>query len=159
RCSIRSRSALGESGDTVPLMRLLRIFMLCAVAGCGPSVQEPALTSIEIMPADAMLAYEGTPLTLDYTAMGTFADGHRAPIPDAVFSLDAGGALLGSFAAATFSVSGLAAGKGGVFATVGDVVASTTVLVTSHPTRLGPGVPSDAPGKFPDGAPTGAGSP
>jgi hypothetical protein len=131
------------------------------VAACGPSADDPAgiLMSLEIQPANATLTYTGTPISLDYKAIGTYADGHTAEVPNAEFSLDADGSRLGQFDAATFAASGNAAGKGGVFATVGDQVAATSVIVNVHPTRLGPGVPADAPDKFPDSPPAGVGSP
>ena len=76
---------------------------LFVIAACGSS-NDPAkdLVSITVEPENATLEYAGTPLTLDYQAIGHYADGHEAPIPDAVFTLDADGARLGNFSAAQY---------------------------------------------------------
>jgi hypothetical protein len=142
-------------------MRASLAAVVCCLAACGSSADDPAtfLTGLEIQPANATLTYTGAPASLDYVAIGTYADGHTAEVPDAVFSLDAEGTRLGAFDVATFSANGQTAGKGGVFATVGDQVAGTSVIVEVHPTRLGPGVPPDAATKFPDAPPAGASSP
>lgn len=142
-------------------MRASLAVVVCLVASCGPREVDPGtvLTSLEIQPANATLTYTGTPVTLDYTAIGTYADGHTAEVTGVAWSLDGDGTRLGAFTDATFAANGQAAGKGGVFATVGDQVAGTSVIVNVHPTRLGPGVPEDAPSKFPDAPPAGPGSP
>jgi len=134
---------------------------LLAIAACGPSTKDPAkdLMSISVEPENATLDYKGTPLTLDYQAIGHYADGHEAPIPDAVFALDAQGAILGNMTAAQFEATGAAGGKGGVIAQAGDLTGSTSVIVTVHPVRLGPDVPSNAADNFPDSPPMGANSP
>jgi hypothetical protein len=142
-------------------MRASFAAVVCCLAACGSSADDPAtyLTGLEIQPANATLTYTGAPVSLDYVAIGTYADGHTAEVPDAVFSLDTDGTRLGALDAATFAANGQAAGKGGVFATVGDQVAGTSVIVDVHPTRLGPGVPPDAATHFPDTPPAGASSP
>jgi hypothetical protein len=115
--------------------------------------------SIDVEPANATLTYTGAPLTLDYTAIGHFADGHTAPLPDAVFALDTSGLLLGNITDATFAATGDAAGKGGVLAQVGSIVGDTSVAVVIHPVHLGPGVPANGASNFPDAPPTTANSP
>nr|MBA3453827.1 PD40 domain-containing protein [Deltaproteobacteria bacterium] len=117
------------------------------------------LLSIEVSPANATLNWTGLPLSQSYTATGTYEDGSTATLTDVVFTLDADGTRLGAFAAEDFTVSGEAAGKGGVFATTGEITGSTSVIVTVHPVRLGPGVPADGADKFPDVSPPGALSP
>ncbi len=115
--------------------------------------------TIDVEPANATLTYSGTPLTLGYTAIGHYADGHTAPIPDAVFALDGPGALLGNLTDAQFEASGAAAGKGGVLAQVGSVSGGTSVAVIVHPVHAGPDVPAGGVDKFPDNPPAGASSP
>lgn len=115
--------------------------------------------SISVEPANATLEYKGAPLTLDYQAIGHYADGHDAPIPDAVFALDADGALLGNMSVAQFEATGAAGGKGGVIAQVGDQTGATSVIVVVHPVRLGPGVPVNGADNFPDSPPMGPNSP
>jgi hypothetical protein len=140
---------------------LVRSFVWLVLAACGSSGGgDGELVSIDVEPANATLAYTGSPVSLDYHAIGHFADGSTAELPDAVFSLDAEGARLGDIAAATFTASGQGAGKGGVIATRGDVTGATGVIVTVHRTDLGPGVPADGASHFPDDvAPVGAQSP
>jgi Tol biopolymer transport system component len=132
-----------------------------ALAACGPGGGgDGDLVSIEIEPANTTLEYTGTPLTLDYHAIGHFADGSTAELSDATFTLDAAGAALGELSTATFTATGHAAGKGGVSAQRGDVTGTTSVIVRIHTTDLGPGVPADGASKFPDDvAPAGAQSP
>jgi hypothetical protein len=131
------------------------------IAGCGPATKssEGDLLSIEVTPANATLTWTGAPLSQSYTAIGTFEDGSTAELKDAVFSLDPDGVRLGAFTSADFTVSGQAAGKGGVFATVGEVSGGTSVIVLVHPVRVGPGVPADGADKFPDVSPAGPISP
>ena len=101
---------------------LVRPFVLCLLVACGPSGGgDGDLVSIDVEPANATLAYTGAPVSLDYHAIGHFADGSTAELPDAVFSLDVEGARLGEIAAATFTASGQGAGKGAVTAQLGDV--------------------------------------
>ena len=140
---------------------LVRPFVLCLLVACGPSGSgDGELVSIDVEPANATLAYTGAPVSLDYHAIGHFADGSTAELPDAVFSLDVEGARLGEIAAATFTASGQGAGKGAVTAQLGDVAGATSVIVTIHATDVGPGVPADGGSKFPDDvAPVGAQSP
>jgi hypothetical protein len=136
--------------------------LACGVVACGPDSDggNGELVSIEVEPANATLTYTGTPVSLDYRAIGHFKDGSTAELPDAVFSLDAAGAALGEFSAAKFTASGGAAGKGGVTATLDDVTGTTSVIVVIHRIDLGPGVPADGATKFPDDvAPVGAQSP
>ncbi|HVK87449.1 MAG TPA: hypothetical protein VM513_25205 [Kofleriaceae bacterium] len=142
-------------------MRASLSVVLCLVASCGPREVDPAavLIGLEIQPANATLTYTGTPVTLEYTAIGTYADGHTAELTEVTWSLDSDGTRLGAFADATFAANGQAAGKGGVFATIEDQVAATSVIVNVHPTRLGEGVPPDGASNFPDAPPVGAGSP
>lgn len=134
---------------------------LLVITACGPSTKDPAedLMTIEVAPANATLTYTGAPLQLEYTAIGHYADGHTAPIPDAVFALDAEGALLGNINAAQFEATGAAAGKGGVLAQSGSIVGGTSVAVVIHPVRIGPGVPANGEDNFPDNPPTGPNSP
>lgn len=115
--------------------------------------------SITVEPENATLQYQGTPLTLDYQAIGHYADGHEAPIPDAVFALDADGARLGNIDVAQFSATGAAGGKGGVIAQAGDQVGNTSVIVVVHPVHLGPDVPPNGADNFPDNPPSGPSSP
>jgi hypothetical protein len=140
-------------------MRATLPALICFFAACGSDDPATIVTSLEVQPANATLELTNAPATLDYVAIGTFADGHTAEVPSAVFSLDADGTRLGAFNAATFAANGQAAGKGGVFATVGDQVASTSVIINVHRTQLGPNVPPDAPSRFPDAPPAGATSP
>ncbi len=134
---------------------------LIAVTGCGPSSggSHGDMISIEVSPPNATLTWTGAPLSQSYTATGTFEDGTTAVLSDVVFSLDQDGIKLGTFTAADFGVTGQAAGKGGVFATAGEVTGSTSVVVLVHPVRVGPGVPADGADKFPDVSPVGAQSP
>lgn len=133
---------------------------LFVIAACGSSA-DPAkdLVSITVEPENAMLEYTGTPITVDYQAIGHYADGHEAPIPDAVFTLDDDGTRLGTFSAAQFEATGLAGGKGGVFAQAGSQTGSTSVIVVVHRVVVGPGVPPNGPDNFPDDPPTGPSSP
>lgn len=131
-----------------------------ALAACGPAAGvDPsghgALLSIEVQPANAALEWTGTPATLDYTAVGHYEDGTVGALPAAVFSLDEPGARLGSLAAAKFSASGVAAGKGGVTATFDDQSGATSVIVTVHTTTLGDGVDPGAAGQFGNASPAG----
>ncbi|NVB85053.1 MAG: hypothetical protein HOV81_42190 [Kofleriaceae bacterium] len=143
------------------LRAVVASWVFFALAACGPGGgSDGDLVSIEIEPANATLEYTGTPLTLDYHAIGHFADGSTAELTDATFTLDAAGVSLGQFSAATFTATGQAAGKGGVSAQRGDVTGTTSVIVRIHTTDLGPGVPADGASKFPDDvAPVGAQSP
>ena len=132
------------------------------LVGCGSrpgSDPGTELLSIEIQPANATIDYTGTPAALDYVAIGTFADGHTEELADAAFYLDTEGALLGELQDATFTATGRGAGKGGVFAQLGELTGATSVIVTVHRTDLGPGVPPDGPTRFPDVSPPGASSP
>lgn len=140
---------------------LVRSFVWLVLAACGSTGGgDGELVSIDVEPANATLTYTGSPVSLDYKAIGHFADGSTAELPDAVFSLDAEGARLGEIAAATFTTSGQGAGKGVVTAQSGDLTGATSVIVTIHQTDVGPGVPADGAGKFPDDvAPVGAESP
>jgi mono/diheme cytochrome c family protein len=136
---------------------------VCLVlVACGPSGNsgEGELVSIDVEPPNATLTYTGTPVALDYKAIGHFKDGSTAELTDAVFTLDSDGARLGEISAATFTASGQGAGKGSVIATVADISGATGVIVVVHRTDLGPGVPADGATKFPDAvAPMGAQSP
>jgi hypothetical protein len=129
--------------------------------GCGPATTNPSgeLVTIEVSPANATLTWTGAPLSQSYTATGTFEDGSTAELTDVTFSLDPDGVKLGTFTSADFAVSGQAAGKGGVYATSGDITGATSVVVVVHPVRIGPGVPADGADKFPDVSPPGALSP
>jgi len=137
------------------------VTFLVAVMGCGPATTNPhgEVRSIEVSPANATLTWTGAPLSQSYTATATYEDGTTGVLTDAVFSLDQDGVKLGAFTAADFAVSGEAAGKGGVFATTGEIIGSTSVIVLVHPVRVGPGVPADGADKFPDVSPPGAQSP
>lgn len=138
------------------------LFVVSWLAACGPTTngKDGELVSIQVEPANATLTYTGAPTSLDYHAIGTYADGSTVELDDAVFSLDNAGAALGAFSDATFGVSGNAAGKGAVIAQVGDVSGTTSVIVQIHRTDVGPGVPADGATKFPDTvAPAGAESP
>lgn len=144
------------------LRAVARLFVFFGLAACGPSSggNDGELVSIEVEPANATLTYTGTPTSLDYHAIGKYADGSTEELTDAVFTLDNAGVALGSFSGDTFGVSGNAAGKGGVIAKVGNVSGSTSVIVQIHRTEVGPGVPADGATKFPDTvAPPGAESP
>lgn len=146
------------------MMRALRrcaLSCVIALAACGPGTKDPGegLVSITIEPENATLTFTGTPASLDYKAIGHYEDGTTAELPDATFSLDATGAQLGTMTDATFTASGQGAGKGGVYAQVGDQMAATSVIVTVHVTDLGPGVPPGAEANFPDSPPVAAGGP
>lgn len=145
------------------LRAIARPFVLLVLVACGPSGGDDdhgGLVSLEVEPANATLTYTGTPVSLDYKAIGTYADGTKAEVTDATFALDVAGAALGELSAARFTASGQGAGKGGVLATAGDISGATSVIVVVHRTDLGPGVPADGASKFPDGvAPPGAQSP
>src|SRR5687768_4990825 len=156
------RQMLGFAAMRDSLRAVVRSFVLVVLAACGPSSGsgDGELVSIEVEPANATLTYTGSPVSLDYRAIGHFKDGSTAELPDAVFSLDTAGTALGEFAAAKFTANGQAAGKGGVTATVDDISGSTSVIVVVHRIDLGPGVPADGATKFPDTvAPPGAQSP
>ncbi|MEJ7597722.1 MAG: hypothetical protein WKG01_07430 [Kofleriaceae bacterium] len=132
---------------------------LVAIAACGGTDPTQDLVSITVEPENATLEYAGTPLTLDYQAVGHYADGHEAPIADAVFTLDADGALLGTINAAQFEATGFAGGKGGVLAQAGSLSGGTSVIVVVHRVNVGPGVPAGGGDNFPDDPPTGPSSP
>jgi len=149
------------AGGVAPRV-IVRSFIFVVLAACGPSSGggNGDLVSIDVEPANAMLTYTGTPVALDYHAIGHFKDGSTADLPDAVFSLDVDGAKLGAISGVTFTASGQGAGKGVVSAQLDDISGATAVIVTVHRTDLGPGVPADGASKFPDTvAPTGAQSP
>ena len=145
------------------LRALVHSFTLALVAtACGPSDggKGDELMTITVEPENAMLTYTGTPVTLDYKAIGHYADGTTAEITNAVFSLDIDAARLGKISNKTFTAEGQGAGKGVVTASLDDVSGATAVIVVVHRTDLGPGVPADGATKFPDAvAPTGAQSP
>src|SRR6478672_8547265 len=104
------------------LRAVARLFVFSWLAACGPSSgHDGELVSIEVEPANATLTYTGSPASLDYHAIGKYADGSTEELTDAVFTLDNAGVALGSFSGGTFGVSGNAAGKGGVIAQVGSV--------------------------------------
>jgi hypothetical protein len=132
------------------------IFFVAICAACGSSNSGGELVSIRVEPANATITVENSPVTLDYTAIGVFGDGHEEPLPNAVFTLDGDGMLLGDFTSAQFEAHGQAAGKGGVVATLGDANGVTSVIVAVHPVRLGDGVPPGAAGNFGETSPTGA---
>jgi len=139
----------------------MRAFSCAAVLGvlaaCGSNSKDHGeLVAIEIEPANATLAYTGTPTSIEYTALGRFADGSTEPLDDVTFRLDLDATKLGALEDTTFTASGNAAGKGGVFAERGDLTGSTSVIVTVHTTDLGPGVPADGADRFPDTSPAGA---
>lgn len=144
------------------LCAVVRPLVCLVLVACGPDGGGAAgeLVSIDVEPPNATLTYTGTPVSLDYKAIGHFKDGSTAELTDAVFTLDSDGARLGEINAATFTASGQGAGKGSVIATVADVSGATGVIVVVHRTDLGPGVPADGATKFPDTvAPMGAQSP
>lgn len=115
------------------------------------------LTSIEVTPANAVIAVEnGSSNPVVYTAIGHFADGHTEALADATFGLDASGHQLGSITGSQFAASGQAAGTGQVTATVGMVTGSTPVTVTVRRVNVGPDVPADAPAHFDTAASGGA---
>jgi hypothetical protein len=146
-----------------PAMRAqLSVAAFLVICGCGPSHtkdKDEGLMSIAIEPANATITYAGTPVTLDYKAIGHFEDGSMKEIPDAVFALDTEAASLGNLNIAQFEATGAAAGKGGVLAQAGDIVGGTSVAVIIHPVHVGPGVPAGADQNFPDNPPMGAMSP
>lgn len=136
--------------------------LVALVSACGPSSGDdgPELMSIDVEPANATLTFTGTPVSLDYRAIGHYADGTTAEIADAEFTLDNDAARLGVLTGATFTASGQGAGKGVVTARSGEATGATSVIVLIHRTDLGPGVPADGATKFPDDvAPPGALSP
>ncbi len=140
-------------------VRSLVLLVLAACGGDGGSGNGD-LVSIEVEPANATVMFTGTAVSLDYQAIGHYADGSTAKIDNAVFSLDADASRLGTFGGATFTTEGQGAGKGSVIAQVGEVSGATGVIVVVHRTDLGPGVPADGATKFPDTvAPPGAQSP
>jgi mono/diheme cytochrome c family protein len=140
------------------IMARVALWSLAMVA-CGPTPKDGehgALVRIDVEPANATITHTAAPVTLEYTAIGHYEDGTEGVIPDATFSLDVDGSRLGEIAAATFSTTGRAAGKGGVIAQAEDITGATSVIVLVHPTNLGPGVPADAATRFPDVSPPGA---
>lgn len=138
----------------------VRFIVAClglTLAACG-SGDNPhgTLLSIDVEPANMMIELTGAAALVDYTATGHYEDGTTQPLPAAIFTLDTDGAKLGQFAQATFTASGNAAGKGGVFAAFEDQSGSTSVIVTVHRTTLGDGVDPGADQNFPDTSPAGA---
>jgi hypothetical protein len=118
------------------------------------------LVSIAVSPADATIAVEsGVAMPLTYSAVGTFADGHQAPIADATFALDDAAQKLAALSGAQLTASGTAAGKGQVSASSGGVTGATSVTVTVHDVHVDPSAPADAPTKFSGAAMTGSFSP
>ncbi|HEY4144717.1 hypothetical protein, partial [Pinirhizobacter sp.] len=133
------------------------IFVAAVSAACGPSHGPGAgddvnegLVSIDVNPPNQTLTYAGTPATVAYTATGHFSDGSTRVIDpgDVAFSLDADGETLGTITNGTFTALGTAAGKGGVEATVGTIVGSTSVMVVVHTTQFGSGVDPAAGSNF-----------
>ncbi len=119
-----------------------------------------ALTSIEVLPADATLTVDnGSSQSLDYSVIGHYADGKSARIDDAQLTLDDAALKLGSISGARFTANGLSAGKGQLTATAGGMSASTSLTVAVSQTHLGPGVASDAPDNFAGTLAPGAQSP
>ena len=150
------------------MTRLFSFFALAAIAGCGPSTGRgnpggggAMLMSIEVQPADATIAIDNGSgnAPIGYSAIGHFSDGKTAPLDDAVFALDDVGQRLGALTGPQFNASGGAAGTGHVIATSQGKSGMTGVTVTVHKLTLGPGVPSDAPGKLPPTSTPGALSP
>ncbi|HEY4178553.1 MAG TPA: hypothetical protein VGM90_17015 [Kofleriaceae bacterium] len=138
---------------------LVAFAVVSIAAGCGASESSNPhgqLMSIDVQPANEMVEYTGTPSTIDYTAVGHYADGADVPLDGATWTLDEDGGHLGSFVDSHFTIGGAAAGKGGVFATLDGTVGSTSVMVTMHLTTLGDGVPDDAATHFPDTSPAAA---
>ena len=136
---------------------------ILGLVGCGVhhGGDDPAqgLVSIDVLPADGVITYTGTPASLAYTALGHYDDGHTETLAGATFSLDSDASLLGTLDTATFTATGVAAGKGQVDASLAGISGSTSVLVVMHPVNLGDGVPPGASANFPDPLPTGAASP
>ena len=134
---------------------------LLAFCACGPAVKDPSdgLMSIDVTPENQTLTYMGSPITVDYQAIGHYDDGHTEVLPDATFALDTDGQRLGNIDVAQFKATGQAGGKGAVLAQAGTVVGGTSVIVVIHPVHLGPGVPTTGAGNFPDSPPMGATSP
>ena len=151
----------------MPAVRLAAVVVLfVGTTACGPKPggggddQTSGLVSIDVLPANAMINYTGTPATLGYTAVGHYDDGHTAPLTGATFGLDDRAALLGALDAdANFTASGTGAGKGQIAATLGDVHGATSVIVQMHTTTFGTGVDPGAGSNFTDPLPTGALSP
>jgi hypothetical protein len=142
------------------MARLALALVLVAATGCGPTngrggkPGSATVKSIDVLPADATIAVDSTaPAPLGYTAVGHFSDGHTETLGDAVFTLDASAQHLGVLSGAQFAASGGAAGSGHVLASARGAAGTTGVTVTVHRVKLGPGVPSDAPGKFGSPAP------
>jgi hypothetical protein len=140
--------------------------MCLAIAGCGPSSGRgtppgATLMSIEVQPPDATIAIDngagGAPIA--YTAIGHYSDGKTQPIGDATFALDDVGQRIGALSGTQFTASGGSAGTGHVIAQAQGKTGMTGVTVTVHKMTLGPGVPSDAPGKVGGTAMPGALSP
>src|SRR5690606_29276718 len=68
---------------------LVRSLLWLVLTACGSSGGSGGdLVSIDVEPANATLTYTGSPVSVDYKAIGHFADGSTAELPDAVFSLD-----------------------------------------------------------------------
>jgi hypothetical protein len=143
----------------VGIMSMRALVVVCLLAACGGPKDDGnhgELLSLEVEPANEVIEWTGGSVTLDYTAIGRWEDGTVGPVANAVFTLDNEGARLGQFTDATFLVSGQAAGKGGVIATVGDVSGATSVIVSMHPVNLGPGVAPGSEANFPDSSPAGS---
>lgn len=151
----------------MPAVRLGAVVVLfVGVAACGTKHtgggddQSDGLVSIDVLPANATVTYTGSPVTLAYTALGHYDDGHTAPLATAAFGLDDTAALLGTLdATATFTATGTGAGKGQISATLGEIHGATSVIVQMHTTTFGAGVDPGAGSNFTDPLPTGALSP
>ncbi|MEO8549174.1 MAG: hypothetical protein ABI678_04355 [Kofleriaceae bacterium] len=133
------------------------------IAGCGPSSgghgDDPQ--SIEVTPANATITIANgvNAPSIDYVAIGHYADGHTETLDDATFSLDNDATILGSLSSATFAANGNAAGTGTVTATSGTASGATGVNVVVHRTNLDPTAPPGSDMNFPDQPPYGAAAP
>ena len=109
------------------------------------TVAAPTLSSIAVTPNPASVAQSQT---IQFTATGTYSDGSKAVLTNATWSS-------GNTSVATISSTGLATGvstgSSGISATVGNIVGSTTLTVTSAAPTLvsvtvSPATPSVAVG-------------
>lgn len=106
------------------------------------------LTSIAVFPPGAVLTIEnGTPAEQEYTAVGSFGDGHTEDITDDTsFSIAAG--KLGSFVGATLTTSAVYGGVSTVTAEAFGVTGETLVTVNVHTEHVDESAPDDAPDLF-----------
>lgn len=117
----------------------------------GPVAPIEGLTAIAITPPIANLIIDGdTPAELDYTAVGTFEDGHKEDVTNRVGWYVANAAI-GTFTHAHFKSSTFTGGHTQVYARAATITTYGTLSVTLKKRVMDPDstdLPADPSGKF-----------